>query len=127
MTKAVVTTLSECDASDFKIASFYDFWSLVHNEGFPSSIVFGKLDSYGMTTHQLVHDIVERDIDSRFMVIPKGYTIDNFSFNDELGQDKDALHEFLECYLKFRTAHVNTTKRAKGSVPAAAIPLQKLD
>jgi hypothetical protein len=126
-TKAVVTTVSECDETGFKVSSFYDFWGLVHNEGFPDTIEFGKLDSYGLTTNQLLHDIVQRDIDSRFMVIPKGYTMDNVSFKEELGTDAVTLKEFLECYLNFRNAFSNAIKKSKGTIVPATIPMQKLN
>lgn len=114
-----VSDSSPSTSDTVKVSSLYDFWGLVHRDGFPSAIEFGKLDSYGTTTLQLVMDIVERDIDSRLMIIPKTFSISNISFDeDELGKDQSAMmYDFLDKYMTFRVTKLNLAKEAKKLEP----------
>jgi hypothetical protein len=100
----------------------YDFWGYVHNETFPSKLRIGRLDSYALTTREIVLDIISRDIDSRYMVIPNSFSIDDVSVDtDELGEETGAIvYDYFKSYLSFRSADRQLKKQRKSAdVPSS--------
>lgn len=110
-----LTSVAEVEESDatIKASGIYDFWSYVHLQKFPDEITVGKLDSIGITSKDFIVDLIQRDIDTRFLTIPKTYKIDNFTFvTSELGADTASdLREYVAKYLEFRSLAIANKKK----------------
>ena len=103
--KAILTSVRDIPCTDEikKVASLYDFWAMVHSNAFPNDIEIGKLDSYGTTTKDFVLDLTWRDIDTRFQMIPKSFTMDHITLHEELEEPaRSQLRDHLEKYFAFR-------------------------